>query len=228
MSDALPLKSQPIPRRTSREGRTVETSNPLAELFGSRAKAEVIRILFGLSSNEVYISEIIRRSGLAGQGVDEQLRVLFALGLVTSRPDGNRRYFQANREHPFYPDLRALVLKSSGMADVISEALTNPGIELAFVFGSIARREERADSDVDLMVFGSVGFRDVASAMRPLSERLGREVNPHFFTRAEVGRRLKDEDHFLKSVLASPKLFVVGDEVRLDQILQEIRRTLPF
>ncbi len=216
----------PVPRRTTRAGKVVERKNILAELLGSVARAEVLRVLFGLSIAEVYIAEIVRRTGMGGQGVDEQLRVLLALELVTTRPDGNRRYYQANTAHPLYPELRGLLLKSSGMRDALAEALQSPKVEIAFVFGSLARREERAESDVDLMIFGDAGAREFASNMRRLCERLNREINPCFFTMAEVRRRLAANDHFLARVLEQPKLFVVGDEGRLARWLEQARASI--
>ena len=221
----LERRDPPAPRRGTRNGRgaALDTSNPLAELFGSRARAEVLRILFGLSGAEVYLSEIARRSGMAEQGVDEQLRIFCVLELVTSRPDGNRRYFRANTAHPFYSDLRSIVLKSSGLRDVLAAALTSPKIEIAFVFGSIARREERAESDVDLMVIGDLGHREAAPSLRPLSENLGREVNSCFFTRAEIARRVQIDEPFFTRVLSAPKLFVVGDDDGLTRLVAECR-----
>lgn len=220
--------SMPAPRRGNRKGSTiVDVKNPLSELFGSRARAEVLRVLFGISHNEVYLNEIVRRTGLAQQGIDEQLRLFGALGLVKSRVDGNRRYYQANHEHPLFPSLRDIVLKTSGLCDVLAAALTSPKIEVAFVFGSIARREERADSDIDIMVVGEVGRREMAPQMSPLSGMLCREVNSHFYTRGEIARRVQTDDQFLLRVLESPKLFVVGDEAVLGRIVAESRVNTP-
>lgn len=221
----LPTLPSPKPRRFTRPGFTSEPklTNPLAELFGGRARAEVLRILFGVGREEFYINEIVRRSGLAQQGVDEQLRIFLALGLLTSRIDGNRRY-QANTAHPFYPDLRSLILKSSGLRDVLAEALQSPKIEIAFVFGSIARHEERPESDVDLMVIGDIGLREMSPKIRPLHDKFCRLVNAHFFSRWEIARRLSTNDHFFTRVLSEPKLFIIGDEAGLSRLLAEVRR----
>lgn len=213
----------PKARRTYREGRPVDRSNPLAELLGSSARAQILRVLFGMIAEETYLAEIVRRSGLAHQGVDDQLRVLLALEIVTSRTDRSRRYYSANTAHPFYPELRNLVIKSIGLRDVIADSLRSPKIEVAFVFGSVARGETRAESDVDLMIFG-VGLREVASMIRPLHDQLCREVNTICYTTDELRRRLAENDHFLHRVLAEPKLFVVGDETKLCAVLEAVRK----
>ena len=92
--------------------------------------------------------EIERRSGLADATVRQELKRLTRLGVVEPRRDGNRTYYHANTEHPLYPDIRNMVLKTSGLADVLLEALKHPGVRIAFVFGSMARSNAKAGSDV--------------------------------------------------------------------------------
>ncbi|MBI2116276.1 MAG: nucleotidyltransferase domain-containing protein, partial [candidate division NC10 bacterium] len=128
--------------------------NALAELLSSRGRAEVFRLLFGLSDAPLHLREIQRRAGLSLGTIQQELRKLKRLGLLDSRADGNRLWYQANRGHPLYPEIHRLVLKTSGLVDVLRTTLKDPRIEWAFVFGSIARGEETAGSDVDLMVVG--------------------------------------------------------------------------
>ena len=132
--------------------------------------------------------------------------------MVIARKDGNRIYYRANAEHPAYGELRSLVLKTDGLAGVLAEALQDKQIQLAFVFGSVAWGETRADSDVDLKVIGSVGLRRLTQLLSGVAERLGREINPHILTPQEFKERKRQGDHFLSSVLNTPKLFVKGTE----------------
>src|SRR5689334_6329301 len=111
--------------------------NTLAELLSSRVKAETLRLLFGVIPQELHVREIERQSGLADATVRQELRRLSRLGIVESRPDGNRTYYRANTRHPLYPDLHNLVLKTSGLVEVLREALDSSEIQMAFVFGSI-------------------------------------------------------------------------------------------
>ena len=126
----------------------------LADLLSSRVKAETLRLLFGPGAGELHVREIARRAGLNEATVRQELKRLRRLGLVISRKDGNRTLFRAATEHPLYPDLRGLVLKTSGLADVFREAIASPRIRVAFVFGSVAEGTEEPGSDVDLMVVG--------------------------------------------------------------------------
>jgi predicted nucleotidyltransferase len=187
--------------------------NKLALLFHSAVRAELLQLLFGLNPARLYRAEIIKRTEFAQASVEEELAKLVALELLTTTTDGNRRYYAANQSHPLFPELRNIVLKTSGLKDLLHDALrASKKIEYAFVFGSLADLRERAESDLDLMVIGAATHRDLASPLRALAEKLAREVNPHFLTAAELLRRLAARDHFLGEVVAKPKLFIIGDE----------------
>lgn len=186
--------------------------NKLALLFHSEIRAEMLRLLFGARQKEMYRAEIIRHTPFAQGSVEEELQKLVDLELLTTVKDGNRRYYSANQQHPLYPELHNIVLKTSGLKDILAGTLPRKKISFAFVFGSVASDGGRAESDIDLMIIGSATHRELASALRGASERIGREINPHFFDPAELTRRLKAKDHFLGNVLAKPKLFIIGDE----------------
>jgi len=179
----------------------------------------MLRLLFGASQREMYRAELIGQTRFAQRSVEEELEKLVRLELLTTTKDGNRRYYVANRAHPLYPELHAIVLKTSGLADLLAEALPPAKITVAFVFGSVAASGERAESDVDLMIVGEVTHRAVASDLRAAGERLGREINPHFFTAAEFRRRVAAKDRFLSDVMAKPKLFIVGGERELGGLI---------
>ena len=188
----------------------------LTELLSSNVKAEVFRLLFGLDGGPLHLREIERRSGLAVATVQQELKRLTRLGVIEARPDGNRTYYVAREDHPLYPEICGLVLKTSGLADLLRDALKKEkGISIAFVFGSLAQSRERAHSDVDLMVVGTIGLRQLTKLLSGVSEKIGREINPHVFTASEFRRRKQAGDHFLKSVLAERRIFIIGDEHEL-------------
>lgn len=186
--------------------------NTLTELLSSRVKAEVLRLLFGLTARELHLRELERQSGLSVSTVRQELRRLTGLGLIEARQDGNRTYYQANTQHPLYVDIRSLVLKTSGLVEVLHEALHDADIQAAFVFGSFASSAEQTHSDVDLLIIGSVGLRKVSALLMDASRQLAREINPHVMTPAEFARKLAAGDHFITSVLNSSRVFVLGNE----------------
>jgi predicted nucleotidyltransferase len=193
--------------------------NKLALLFHSEIRAEVLRLLFGVRPREMYRAEIIGQTRFAPASVEEELEKLVRLELLTTTKDGNRRYYVANQAHPLYAELHTIVLKTSGLKDLLAEALPQRKITVTFVFGSVAAASEHAESDIDLMIVGEVTHRAVASGLRAASERIGREINPHFFPPAEFRRRVAAGDHFLSDVMAKPKLFIVGGERELGELV---------
>jgi predicted nucleotidyltransferase/DNA-binding HxlR family transcriptional regulator len=190
--------------------------NRLAELLSSRTRAEIFRLLFGGTGEELHVREIERRSGLNDSTLRQELRKLVRLDLVQSRKDSNRVYYRAKTENPLYPEIRNLVLKTSGLADVLKHALRDKRIRVAFVFGSIARGEEKAGSDVDLMVIGQLGLRDLSGLLSGIEEKIGREVNPHVLHEDAFRKRIRTKEHFVSSVMESPKIFVIGSQDELE------------
>ena len=189
----------------------------LAELLSSKIRAEIFRILFGVVPDaSLHMREIERQTGFAIGTVQTELKKLQRLDIISRIRDGNRVYYRANTDHPLYPDIRTLVLKTSGLVDVIKDALRNgKGIKIAFVFGSFARQEEKAHSDIDLMVVGEIGLRNLTGLLSDVSGRIGREINPHALTEKEFSKRKKERDHFLIQVLESPRIFIIGAENEL-------------
>jgi predicted nucleotidyltransferase len=191
-------------------------TNRLAELLSSRARAEIFRLLFSGTGEELHVREIERRSGLNDSTLRQELRKLVRLDLVHSRRDSNRVYYRAKTENPLYHEIRNLVLKTSGLADVLKSALEDKRIRVAFVFGSIARGEEKAGSDVDLMVIGQLGFRNLSRLLSGIEEKIGREINPHVLREEEFQRRIRAKEHFISSVMEAPKFFIVGSQHELE------------
>ncbi len=192
----------------------------LSELLSSRVKAEVLRLLFGPSAGELHVREIARRATLNDATVRQELKRLTRLGIIESRRDGNRTYYRASSRSPLGPALRSLVLKTDIMEDALRKSLQHPEIQVAFVFGSLAAGTARPESNVDLMVIGDIGLRSLGKQLRGAASELGREINPHVLTPGELSRRKKSRDHFVTTVLAAPKRFVIGDEDELGRMVR--------
>ena len=177
-----------------------------------KVRAEVIRLLFSDAVRELHLRDLARNSGLAVRTLQTELSKLEKADLLVSRRDGNRLYFRANVDHPVFPELQGLSLKTTGLADRLKAALEGvAGIELAFVFGSIANGSENAQSDVDLFIVGSAGLRKLSPSLRPLAEELRREFNPYVISSESLARKAKAKDTFIMKVLESPKLWIQGD-----------------
>lgn len=188
-------------------------------LFGKTRRA-VLALLYGRPEEDFYLREIVRAAGTGVGAVQRELRLLAGAGIVRRRVRGNQVYFQANPESPIFRELRGLVLKTAGLADVLRAALA-PLAErtrAAFIYGSIAHGEERPGSDVDLLIVGDLTFAEAVSILGPAQETLGREVNPAVYPPGEFRKKLKAGHHFLKNVQNEPKIFVAGDERELKRL----------
>jgi len=180
-------------------------------LLGPRARRLLLARLYMAPDREFYLRELVRLTGLAPRTVQLELDRLVAAGLVLERRSGNRRYLRANDRYPLFRPVYDIVARTDGLAAVLAGALGTEGIAFAFVFGSMASGLATAGSDVDLLVVGSAGLREVARRLAPVQETVGREINPVVWTRAEFERRRAAKDAFLLRVMAGPRLPVVGD-----------------
>jgi predicted nucleotidyltransferase len=193
----------------------------LAAILGSRTRTEIFRLLFQHAESELYLRQLHRMSSLSIRPIQQELSKLVDVGLVKFRSDGNRVYYSANSAHPLFPEIRGLVEKTSGVWVLLEEALQDARVELAFVFGSVASGTARPDSDLDLFVIGEIGLRGVVKLISGMSDRAGREINPHVMTRAEFVRKTRGKNHFVSSVLGSPKKFVIGSDDELGRLGQK-------
>jgi predicted nucleotidyltransferase len=187
-------------------------------LFGAYRRG-VLALLLLRPEASLHVREIARATGKAPGTLLRELNALAEAGLLARRRVGNQVHFQANAACPIFEDLRNILKKTVGVADVLREALAPLAgkIRAAFVYGSIARGDERAGSDIDLMVVGEVGFANVVAALAPAQELLRREVNPNVYPALEFRRKLAAGEPFLKRVLADRKIFIIGDEDDLGQ-----------
>jgi predicted nucleotidyltransferase len=160
-----------------------------------------------------YLSDLAKHLHVRPSSLQRELAALVDAGILRRRRDGNRVYFQPNPDCPFLPELQGLLVKTVGVVDILREVLGRftKRIDCAFVYGSVARAEELATSDVDVMIIGQIGLADLTPALRRAEARLGRPVNPTLYTRAEFATKLHAGHHFLKAVLDGEKLSVLGD-----------------
>jgi predicted nucleotidyltransferase len=167
-----------------------------------------------------YLSDLAKHLGRRPSSLQAPLACLATAGILRRHKDGNRVYYQANPECPFFPELQGLLAKTVGLVDVLRETLAplEKQIAVAFVHGSIASFRERASSDVDLIVIGSVGLSKLSPALESAEERLGRPVNATVYTSTEFAKKLGDKNHFLRAVLDKEKLFIVGNKDDLARV----------
>jgi len=187
----------------------------IADALLPKVRQRVLAVLFGAPDRSYYANELIALAQSGTGAVQRELAALAAAGLITERRQGNQKHFQANPQSPVFAELRGLVLKTMGLADVLRAALAPlaPRIELAFVFGSVARQQDTSHSDVDvLLVSASLGYAEVFGALEGAALTLGRKVNPTLDTPAEFAQRQAQDNAFVTRVMQQPKIWLIGQE----------------
>jgi predicted nucleotidyltransferase len=194
---------------------TPPNSSSIADALFSKVRQRVLAVLFGAPDRSFYTNEVIGLAQSGAGAVQRELADLAAAGLLTVRKQGNQKHFQANAASPVFAELRSLVLKTSGLADVLRTALLPiaPQIAVAFVFGSMAKQQDTAASDVDLLVVSdTLGYGDVFGALEAASQTLGRTVNPALYSAADFQARQLGDNAFINRVMQQPKIWLIGQE----------------
>jgi predicted nucleotidyltransferase len=187
----------------------------VADALFTKVQQRVLAVLFGNYGRSFYANELIALVGSGSGAVQRELAQLEAAELVTVKRVGNQKHYQANESSPIFQELRGLVLKTSGLIDVLRAALAPLAaqIDLAFVFGSVAKGKDTAKSDIDLMVISEqVAYAELFAALESATIRLQRTVSPTLYSRMEIDKRIRDGNAFVKRVLAQPKLWMIGED----------------
>jgi len=190
-----------------------------ASLFG-KGRRNVLGLLFTRPGEPMYLRQIIAAVG-GGQGqVQRELENLHRAGLIRREKRANQVYYSPNPDAPIYEELKAIAFKTFGVADVIRDLLQplTRRIAVAFIYGSMARAQDTAVSDVDVMIVGDVKFAEAVIALKPAEERLRRNVNPSVYSKGEFHSKLREKGGFLERVIEGPKLFLIGSDHDLGQL----------
>jgi predicted nucleotidyltransferase len=194
----------------------------LPSLFG-RTRQALLALLYSRADEEHLQESLIQHVGLGRGTVQRELDFLARAGVARRVMRGRQVYFQANSQSPIYAELRGLVVKTSGVADVLRGALARlrGRITVAFIYGSVAKGSERRGSDVDVMVIGDASFGEVSEALGRAQKTLGREVNPSVYAVRDFGAKLKAKNHFLRTVMSTEKIFLIGDGDELGRLAKK-------
>ena len=184
----------------------------LDALLGSRLRARTLGWLFTHTDERCFVRQLATILREDSANLSKELARLAKLGVIICEQEGRQKYYRANPDSPVFVELKGLALKTTGLGDVLREALAplSKRIRVAFVHGSMAQGKERVRSDVDVMVIGGVTFGEVVEAFRFAEDRIGREINPGVYSPCEYRNKLVAKHHFLTAVLKSPKIFLIG------------------
>ena len=193
-------------------------SSALADALFPKVRQRVLAVLFGTPDRSFYANEVIALAQSGTGAVQRELASLSEAGLLTVSKQGNQKHYQANAGAPVFAELRGLVLKTIGLADVLRAALAPLAaqIDAAFIYGTVARQQDTAQSDVDVMIVSTaLGYGEVFGALEGATVSLGRKVNPTLYTIADWTKRMEQDSAFVTRVWQQPKIWLIGNEEKL-------------
>jgi predicted nucleotidyltransferase len=198
-----------VPEMGTRPGSKVT----IADALFSRTQQRVLGILFGEPERSFFANEIFERARTGRGTVQRELERLLASGLVTVRQVGNQKHYQADAASPVFRELRSILLKTTRLADPIQSALRplRRHIELALIYGSVARGEDTANNDVDLLVVSDdLMLEELLTRLEKAERDVGRPIHPTLYTRKEFGNRRRNNS-FVQKILAGPVIPLIGN-----------------
>ena len=190
------------------------TTTSIADALFTKTQKRVLTLLFSDTEQSYYLNELVRLAGVGKGTVRRELDNLLSAEIITITKQGNQNHYRANPKCPVFNELKSIIKKTSGILDVLLHALEPflNELELAFVYGSVAKGSEHSASDIDLMLVGEgLNYSDIIGELIPAAEQLGREVNPTIFSPKELKERLASKQSFATRVLAQDKLWLLGE-----------------
>jgi predicted nucleotidyltransferase len=192
----------------------------LGDLLFGQTRGRILATLYDKPEATFFVRQLARHINGSVGTVQRELATLAAAGLILRDDRENQVFYGANRAHPVFPELHSLLAKTAGVFHMLREVLSpiSEGIEFAIVYGSFARGEEKAESDIDLMVVGEVTLDELLGQISPVERQLNRPINPTIFARNELRTKIHSGNHFLKAVQSAPLIFLIGSENEFREI----------
>lgn len=181
----------------------------IGDALFTKAQQKVLALLFGQPEKSFYLNEVVRIAGMGRGAISRELSNLAAAGLLVVSKQGNQNHYQANEVNPIFNELVSIVKKTFGVKGVLQSALASvlPQLELAFIYGSIAKGEEHVGSDVDVMLVGNdLSYTVIMTLLVSAETQLQRPVNPTIYSPQELTQRLQDGQSFVSKVMAQPQI----------------------
>jgi predicted nucleotidyltransferase len=185
----------------------------LTSLLSSKTRIDLLKLFLINANNSYYPRQIESLLKVPYTSVRRELQNLEKIGLLNVELEVNRKYYSVNKNFPLFSELKSIILKTAGIGDKLKSLVKNyENIQIAFIYGSYAKNSEKLSSDIDLFIIGDVTLKDLQEALIRLEKELGREINCTIFPPEEFRQKIKNNNHFIKTVLKEPRIFLKGME----------------
>jgi predicted nucleotidyltransferase len=185
----------------------------ITNIFKSKARKALFRLYFSNPDSEYYLRDLERILDIPVSIIRKELLRLEEDGIFMSKKKGNLVYFSLNKSYPLFDELKSIVFKTVGIKGLLKGVLSKiKGIETAFIYGSFAKNEESAKSDIDLFVMGKIDENQLVKEIGKLEKVLKREINYSLYSKSDLKKKKREKDSFILDLVENPKVFIVGSE----------------
>jgi len=175
-------------------------------------KGEILKLFFGNPEKDLYLTEIARALGKKPAYYQRILNGFSEEGILTDERRGSMRFFRLNKNYPLYEEVKRIFSKTLGVEKMLNDLADKlDGVECAFLFGSVASSRENLESDIDLMLIGSVDQDFLTNEIAGLEGEIGREINYHIYGHKEAADKIASGDGFFMNIFSSPIIALKGD-----------------
>lgn len=197
-----------------------KTTASISDVLFSGVQQRVLGLLFGQSDRSFYANQIAKLAMTGKGALQRELTRMTSAGLVTMTVIGRQKHYQANKDCPIFDELRSITLKTFGLADVLRMALLpyEEAIRCAFIYGSVAKQVDTAESDIDVMIVADgLAYSDLYEVLATAEKSLGRKISPTLYTVKDFQKKVADKNHFVTRVLAQATISLIGDKHAISQ-----------
>ena len=188
----------------------------LSTLIRSKSRVKLLTHFLTHPDERFYYTQLFGLLSVPHSALQRELKALVEAGLLETSKEATIRYYWVNKAYPLYPELKSIVFKTAGLADFLRSSLDEIGeVEVALIYGSVAKNVEEMGSDVDMLVIGDVDMSALHEALDAAEQAISREINSTVYTREEWDGRVKIGKAFVVDILSGPKIFLIGDEDEL-------------
>jgi predicted nucleotidyltransferase len=185
----------------------------IANIFKSKTRKVLFRLYFTNPEGEYYLRELERLLDTPVSMIRKELTRLEQEGVFLSRKRGNRTYYSINKSYPLFSELKSIVFKTVGVEGALKQSLAKiKGIELAFIYGSFAKKNESAASDIDLFIMGDINEDHLIREIKKGEDAFKREINYTVYTKDEFRKKKAKKDSFVLDLIENPKVLLIGDK----------------
>ena len=183
----------------------------IGDALFTKTQQRVLGLLYGKPEQSFYLNEIVRLADMGKGAVSRELAKLTKAGLLTVMRQGNQSHYQANADNPIFDELKVIVQKTFGVVGVLKRALATllPDLEVAFIYGSLAKGSEHANSDIDVLLVGDgLSYGEVMTLLDGAEQALGRTINPTLYSSQDFAMRVEAQQSFITRLMEQPKLWL--------------------